>query len=122
MPEGVIKTLTVSCDRIPIPLGRQGENAARRVRFPLKDFTPFLSLPASSPDEAPQVSLLVRRPGESAEAPYPVPLTFEEEDSIPRAALWTPSHADTALCGPGECELRLTLGDTLVKAAVIPSW
>ena len=120
MPKGVIKTLTVSCDRIPIPLGRQGENAARRVRFPLKDFAPFLSLPTSSPGEAPQVSLLVRRPGESAEAPYPVPLTFEEEDGIPRSALWTPSCADTALCGPGECELRLTAGETLVKSRRYP--
>ena len=120
MPKGVIKTLTVSCDRIPIPLGRQGENAARRVRFPLKDFAPFLSYPASSPAEAPQVSLLVRRPGENAEAPYPVPLTFEEEDGIPRSALWTPSRADTALCGPGECELRLTAGETLVKSRRYP--
>lgn len=120
MPEGVIKTLTVSCDRIPIPLGRQGENAARRVRFSMKDFAPFLSLPVSSPDETPQVSLLVRRPGESAEAPYPVPLTFEEEDGIPRSALWTPSCADTALYGPGECELRLTAGETLVKSRRYP--
>lgn len=120
-PEGVITTRTLSCDRIPIPLGRQGENAARQIRFSLKDFAPYLSVSPGSPDEAPSVSLLVRRPGEAPEAPYPVPLTFEEgENGIPRAALWTPSLADTALWGQGECELRLSAGETLMKSRRYP--
>ncbi|MBO2515943.1 MAG: hypothetical protein CW338_01515 [Clostridiales bacterium] len=96
----MIYTHILSCDHTPIPAGRRGENAARQIRFSLREWLPL-------PEDA-VITLLVRRPGE--EAPYPVPLTSDSHEEG-CSMLWTPSAADTALAGTGECELRLCAGE-----------
>lgn len=118
----MIITLTISCDRIPIPAGHQGENAARQIRFSLAEFLPPSPFSSSSPSpslpEGAVISLLIRRPGE--DAPYPGEVTPGEDERGAPCALWTPSSADTALAGTGECELRLLSGDTLIKSRRYP--
>jgi hypothetical protein len=85
-----------------IPLGREGENNARRIVFDLKPFEEVFG-----PGVA---QLIVRRSGEGV--PYPVALELEGSH-----VAWTVNSADTAIPGRyGEAELRYMVGDTLAKS------
>lgn len=85
-----------------IPLGREGENNARRIVFDLKPFEEVFG-----PGVA---QLIVRRSGE--DIPYPVALELEGSH-----VTWTVNSADTAIPGRyGEAELRYMVGDTLAKS------
>lgn len=85
-----------------IPLGREGENNARRIVFDLRPFEEIFG-----PGVA---QLIVRRNGE--DIPYPVALSAEGSQ-----VTWTVTAADTAIPGRyGEAELRYMVGDTLAKS------
>ena len=83
-------------------LGRQGENGATMVRFPIKALL----------EEYDDLSfrLAVRRPGDTI--PYSVTLTVGAE-----YADWTVSSYDTAMKGVGRCEMQcFDDGGTVVKS------
>ncbi|MBR1659375.1 MAG: hypothetical protein IJ705_03565 [Oscillospiraceae bacterium] len=86
-----------------IPLGRQGENLAVRVRFPAAEW-------AGVYGEG-EFQLLARRPGE--EIPYPVSVIRDGG-----FVCWDVRAADTSLAGSGMCELQYYVGDTLAKSQV----
>lgn len=84
-----------------LPLGKQGENMARKIQFDLyrwiSNFGPGT------------VQLLHQRSGD--ETPYPV--AVEQDGNL---AVWTVTSADTAAAGSGSAELQYYLGDTLAKS------
>lgn len=85
-----------------IPLGREGENNARRIVFDLKPFEEVFG-----PGVA---QLIAKRTGE--DAPYPVAIELDGSHVI-----WTVNSADTAIPGRyGEAELRYMVGETLAKS------
>ena len=88
----------------PLPLGRQGENLARRIVF---DVSGWLSAYGAG-----TVRLLHQRPQDNA--PYPVSITQEAG-----YVYWDVTAADTAQAGiHGQAELRYYVGETLVKSAI----
>ena len=84
-----------------LPLGKQGENLARKIQF---DLTRWISTFGPG-----TVQLLHQRSGD--EAPYPV--AVEQEGNL---AVWTVTSADTAAAGTGRAELQYYVGDALAKS------
>ena len=95
-----------------IPIGRCGENLARKVVFDIRDLESLYG-----PGVA---ELIYQRPGDAA--PYPV-AAVREGDTL----LWTPTATDTAkestiAVGSGQCELRWYVGDILAKSKIWRTW
>ena len=84
-----------------LPLGKQGENMARKIQFDLSRWISNFG-PGT-------VQLLHQRSGD--EAPYPV--AVEREGNL---AVWTVTRADTAAAGTGRAELQYYVGDALAKS------
>lgn len=84
-----------------LPLGKQGENRARQIRFDISSWMDNFG-PGT-------VQLLHQRRGD--EAPYPVAV---EKDGT--QAIWTVTNADTAAAGTGRAELQYYVGDALAKS------
>lgn len=84
-----------------LPLGKQGENLARKIQF---DISRWISTFGPG-----TVQLLHQRRGD--EAPYPV--AVEREGNF---AVWTVTNADTAAPGTGHAELQYYVGDALAKS------
>ena len=84
-----------------LPLGKQGENMARKIQFDISRWIGTLG-PGT-------VQLLHQRRGD--EAPYPV--AVEQEGNL---AVWTVTNADTAAAGTGRAELQYYVGDALAKS------
>ena len=84
-----------------LPLGKQGENLARKIQFDISRW-----IGSFGPGT---VQLLHQRSGD--EAPYPVAVEQEGD-----CAVWTVTNADTAVPGTGSTELQYYVGDTLVKS------
>ena len=84
-----------------LPLGKQGENLARKIQFDISRWIGTLG-PGT-------VQLLHQRSGD--EAPYPV--AVEQEGNL---AVWTVTSADTAAAGTGRAELQYYVGDALAKS------
>lgn len=92
-----------------IPLGRQGENYARRVAFDFSDWAAVYGFGVPR--------LLFQRSADSA--PYPVTLSVETDtEHVQARALWDVSATDTEHAGTGRAELRYYAGETLVKSEV----
>lgn len=84
-----------------LPLGKQGENLARKIQFDISRWIGTLG-PGT-------VQLLHQRNGD--ETPYPV--AVEQEGNL---AVWTVTNADTAAAGTGRAELQYYVGDALAKS------
>lgn len=84
-----------------LPLGKQGENLARKIQFDISRWIGTLG-PGT-------VQLLHQRNGD--ETPYPV--AVEQEGNL---AVWTVTSADTAAPGTGHAELQYYVGDALAKS------
>lgn len=84
-----------------LPLGKQGENLARKIQF---DISRWISTFGPG-----TVQLLHQRSGD--EAPYPV--AVEQDGTL---AIWKVSSADTASAGTGRTELQYYVGDALAKS------
>lgn len=84
-------------------LGRQGENLATLLRFPIKRW-----LDMYGPGD---FFLVHQREGD--EAPYPVAVTFDEQ-----YVYWPVTTVDVAVEGYGVAELSLTVGSTVVKSEI----
>lgn len=85
-----------------IYIGQRGENEATQVVFPKAYFAGF---------QGGSYELLAQRQGDAN--PYPVAIT-EDTDNV----YWTVSDTDCGVEGTGQCELRLTNGEQLVKSLV----
>lgn len=85
-----------------IYIGQRGENEATQVVFPKAYFAGF---------EGGSYELLAQRQGDAN--PYPVAIT-EDADNV----YWTVSSTDCGVEGTGQCELRLTDGEYIVKSLV----
>lgn len=83
-----------------IYIGQRGENEATQVVFPKAYFAGF---------EGGTYELLAQRQGDAN--PYPVAIT-EDADNV----YWTVSDTDCGVEGTGQCELRLTDGEYIVKS------
>lgn len=91
-----------------LPIGRCGENLARKVVFDIRDLESLYG-----PGVA---ELIYQRPGDAA--PYPVAVRRDGE-----SVLWDLTSADTAVAGGyGRCELRWYVGDVLVKSRIWKTW
>ena len=84
-----------------LPLGKQGENMARKIQFDISRWIGTFG-PGT-------VQLLHQRSGD--DAPYPVAV---EKDGT--QAIWTVTSADTAAAGTGRAELQYYVGDALAKS------
>lgn len=84
-----------------LPLGKQGENLARKIQF---DISRWISTFGPG-----TVQLLHQRSGD--EAPYPVAVEQEGD-----CAVWTVTNADTVVPGTGRAELQYYVGDALAKS------
>lgn len=84
-----------------IPLGKQGENLARRIQFDISHWI----------DEYGQgtVQLLHQRKGD--ELPYPACIAVKDA-----TVYWEITAADTGTAGYGQCELQYYAEDVLVKS------
>ena len=92
-------------ERLPIvlPLGRQGENLARELRFDLSGWL------AQHP--AGRAEIVAERPGEGV--PYVAGTRLEGV-----ALVWEITAGDTAAAGEGRMEIRLTEENVVCKSAV----
>lgn len=88
----------------PLSIGRQNENLATRVAFPVQAWRETFGADGS-------FALLAQRHGEGA--PYPVVITEDES-----AVYWDVTNVDTAIAGTGHCELHYYVGDTLAKSQI----
>lgn len=96
----VIKRLT---NETAINIGRQGENIATVIEFPLDEYIENYG--------AGTAQLVHIRPGDTA----PYLCTTEQLDT---ALDWTITNEDTAYAGTGMCELRWVVDDTLAKSMI----
>lgn len=87
--------------RIVIPLGKQGENAATLVKFPIGGWADLYGEGA--------FELVNVRPTEST--PYTCSITADEN-----FVYWTVLSADVALAGHGKCELTYVVDGTIAKS------
>ena len=85
-----------------IYIGQRGENEATPVVFQKSYFAGF---------DGGTYELLAQRKGDAD--PYPVTIT-EDTDNV----YWTVSDTDCGVEGNGQCELRLSNGEQLVKSLV----
>ena len=86
-----------------LALGRRGETGVTRVRFPIGAWGWEKTYGEGT------VQLAVQRPGDAA--PYPATVTRDGAD-----ALWVVSAADTAVEGPGLCQIFYYVGTALKKS------
>lgn len=91
----------VKSNTVKIPLGRQGENLARRIQFNLSAWQAEYG--AGTP------ALIHKRHGDNIA--YPVPLQVDGA-----AAYWDVTNADTENTGAGKCELSYYVNDVIVKS------
>ena len=85
-----------------VALGKQGENNATEVRFPVaEDWAALFGEGV--------FQLLILRPTEAT--PYAVPVTVDGAN-----VCWAVSGTDVSIPGIGGCELRYTVGETLAKS------
>lgn len=89
--------------RVTIPLGKQGENAAVLVKFPIAGWEELYGHGS--------FEVMNVRPGESV----PYPCTIEVDDDY---VLWTVQSADVALVGHGICELTYVVSGTIAKSVI----
>lgn len=91
-----------------LPLGRRGENCARRIVFDISAWRKSFGRGTAQ--------LLCRRPGD--ETPYPAPL--EQEGG---KAFWTVTATETARAEAyGQCQLQYVVGDAVVKTRTYQTW
>lgn len=88
----------------PIPLGRVGENNARKIIFDISKWK----------HEFPHSTIVLFNQLASATAAYPV--TNLESDS--RNATWTIMSMDVGAAGEGKCELVAVNNDVIVKSKI----
>lgn len=91
----------VNTNTTRIPLGRQGENLARKIQFNISDWRTMFG-PG-------KVALIHKRNGD--EVAYPVELRAEEA-----AAYWDVKRADVEIAGNGKCELSYYVNDVIAKS------
>lgn len=92
---------TIAAPRMILVLGRQGENEAREVVFPLAQYRAMYG--------AGTASLIAQRKGD--EAPYPVTAKTLGDELV-----WTISDADVTVAGEGKCELQYRMDGVLAKS------
>lgn len=92
------------CGTKTIPLGRQGENQATQILFPLVQEWERLY-------GAGTFQLLHQRKGDKD--PYAVPISTDEQNVI-----WMVSATDLAIVGNGKCELTYIVNDTIAKSQI----
>lgn len=92
---------TIAAPRMILVLGRQGENEAREVVFPLAQYRAMYG--------AGTASLIAQRKGD--EAPYPVTAKILGDELV-----WTISDADVTVAGEGKCELQYRVDGVLAKS------
>lgn len=91
-----------------LPIGRCGENLARKVVFDIRDLE---SLYGSG-----TVEVIYQRPGDA----QPYPLTVQREGTL---VTWDVTSTDTEMSdGSGKCELRYYVGETLAKSKTWRTW
>lgn len=93
----------IANEHVVIPLGRQGENGAVQVLFPI---TEYASLYGSGAFE-----LLNQRPTEFT--PYTCSITVDDD-----FVRWTVQAADVAIVGHGRCELTYVVASSVAKSIV----
>lgn len=93
----------VKDDVARIPLGRQGENLARRIHFNLSAWQ--MAFGEGRP------ALIHKRAGDSIA--YPIQLTIDGP-----SAYWDVTRVDTENPGNGKCELSYFVNDVIAKSAV----
>lgn len=84
-----------------LPIGREGENLARKIVFDVSRWHAEYGPGA--------VSLIARRPGD--DAPYPCVVSADGAQ-----VTWPVTSADVARNGFGRCELQYRVDDVLVKS------
>lgn len=89
--------------RVTITLGKQGENAAVLVKFPIAGWEELYGHGS--------FEVMNVRPGESV----PYPCTIEVDGDY---VLWTVQSADVALVGHGICELTYVVSGTIAKSVI----
>lgn len=102
MSANIVSYAVPSSARV-IPLGRQGENEALQIVFDLWQFIDTYG--------AGTATLVHMRSGDSA--PY-ICNTVQDGGTL----TWTITNVDTAFAGPGKCELRWVVGETLAKSII----
>ena len=88
-------------EQVIIPLGRQGENNAVEVLFPIDGWSELYGNGA--------YEVLNQRPSE--DTPYTCSITVDTE-----YVRWVIQAADVALVGHGQCELTYVVGGTIAKS------
>ena len=91
----------VATTRITIPLGRQGENAATVVKFPVGGWDELYGAGA--------FELINVRPSENT--PYTCSITVDDD-----FVYWIVQAADVALVGHGKCELTYVVDSAVAKS------
>ena len=91
----------VATTRIIVPLGRQGENEATVVKFPVGGWETLYGAGA--------FELLNVRPSENT--PYTCSITVDDD-----FVYWVVQAADVALVGHGKCELTYVVDGTVAKS------
>lgn len=89
----------------PIILGKNGENNARAVHFDVKEWLTEYE----NDGGVETITLRHRRNGD--DAPYECDITMTEG-----IVEWVITGLDVANAGSGECELCMTVNDTIVKS------
>ena len=89
--------------RIPIPLGKQGENKVTTVKFPISTWKDLYGTGT--------FQLINSRPNESA----PYPCSVDSDDDY---VYWTVQQADVANTGNGKCQLLYIVDDAIAKSLV----
>lgn len=98
-----MKTITVTDASYVVVLGKQGENAAREILFPVSDWIETFGNG--------DFYLLVQRPDEGRADVYYADITTADE-----VVHWIVLDTDTVNAGFGECELQLRINNTVAKS------
>lgn len=93
-----------ACGTRTIPLGRQGENQATQILFPIVQ--EWKTLYGSG-----TFQLLHQRKGDKD--PYAVSISTDEQNVV-----WIVSATDLAVVGNGKCELTYIVNDTVAKSQI----
>ena len=93
----------IATPKVSIPLGRQGENEAVQVKFPICKWEELYG--------AGSFELLNSRPGENM--PYPCNITVDDD-----FVYWVVQAADVAIVGHGQCELTYVVSGTIAKSII----
>ena len=93
----------IANEHVVIPVGRQGENGAVQVLFPIADYAALYGAGA--------FELLNQRPTENT--PYTCSITVDDD-----YVRWTVQAADVAIVGHGRCELTYVVNSSVAKSTV----